>query len=56
MPLDARGVWIDEIRECDCGISANAELPAAPNGNAGGGELPPPKLQQVPAAMAKEFK
>ena len=20
MPLDARGVWIDEIRDCDCGI------------------------------------
>src|SRR5260370_30668634 len=20
MPLDQRGVWIDEIRDCDCGI------------------------------------
>ncbi len=22
MPLDARGVWIDEIRECDCSLNA----------------------------------
>jgi hypothetical protein len=27
MPLDARGVWIDEIRDCDCGISP-PQLPA----------------------------
>jgi len=22
MPLDARGVWIDQIRDCDCGMEA----------------------------------
>ena len=27
MPLDARGVWIDEIRDCDCGIGARRPLP-----------------------------
>src|SRR5262249_20798400 len=31
MPLDARGVWIDEIRDCDCGIEGKASSePAAP--------------------------
>ncbi len=25
MPLDARGVWIDEIRDCDCGVVAPAK-------------------------------
>jgi len=27
MPLDARGVWIDEIRDCDCGLSPGGNLP-----------------------------
>ncbi len=27
MPLDARGVWIDEIRDCDCGINGGQPLP-----------------------------
>jgi len=27
MPLDARGVWIDEIRDCDCGINDGQPLP-----------------------------
>src|SRR5207248_3747582 len=28
MPLDARGVWIDEIRACDCGLeSGHASRP-----------------------------
>ena len=22
MPLDERGVWIDEIRDCDCGVDS----------------------------------
>jgi hypothetical protein len=30
MPLDARGVWIDEIRECDCKMGLAPALPAAP--------------------------
>ena len=28
MPLDERGVWIDQIRDCDCGL--NAEQPTGP--------------------------
>jgi hypothetical protein len=35
MPLDARGVWIDEIRDCDCGVGL--EPPA------GGERLPEPR-------------
>jgi hypothetical protein len=34
MPLDARGVWIDEIRDCDCGVNDGLPLP--------GPELLPP--------------
>jgi hypothetical protein len=48
MPLDSRGVWIDEIRECDC--SLNAEQPPGTNGTASGGQqrLPEPR-QSAPA-------
>jgi outer membrane protein TolC len=49
MPLDARGVWIDEIRACDCGL----EEPGKP----GGPGLPPagdaerlPEPRPVPPA------
>jgi hypothetical protein len=42
MPLDARGVWIDEIRDCDC--SLNPEQPGRPGGESGGAErLPEPR-------------
>jgi hypothetical protein len=27
MPLDARGVWIDEVRDCDCGILGTEPQP-----------------------------
>ena len=27
MPLDERGVWIDDIRDCDCGITDGPSLP-----------------------------
>jgi hypothetical protein len=46
MPLDARGVWIDEIRDCDCGIgAAPAAAAATPQGAEAiqpPQELPPP--------------
>jgi hypothetical protein len=29
MPLDARGVWIDQLRDCDCGIGLESGAPAA---------------------------
>ena len=32
MPLDARGVWIDEIRDCDCGGTAPPTLLPLPAG------------------------
>jgi hypothetical protein len=38
MPLDARGVWIDEIRDCDCGILT----PPSGNDQRGPELLPPP--------------
>jgi hypothetical protein len=45
MPLDQRGVWIDEIRDCDCGIGlAPAAGPVGPQ--AGNGQLP--KSEQLP--------
>jgi hypothetical protein len=28
MPLDARGVWIDKVNDCDCGITNGPTLPA----------------------------
>jgi outer membrane protein TolC len=45
MPLDARGVWIDEIRNCDC--SLNAELPS-PRLSTGGIEQQQPQQPQFP--------
>jgi hypothetical protein len=45
MPLDARGVWIDEIRDCDCGLTG--EKPAAP---AGDKQQPPAGDKQQPPA------
>ena len=44
MPLDARGVWIDEIRDCDCGL--NAAPPAGP-------VLPTPRIEPAPAEPRK---
>ena len=37
MPLDARGVWIDEIRACDCGIASD---PPAESGRPAPEKLP----------------
>jgi outer membrane protein TolC len=43
MPLDQRGVWIDEIRACDCGLSA--ERPDGPR-------VPPAGAEQLPEPAA----
>jgi hypothetical protein len=46
MPLDARGVWIDEIRACDCSLQPEQ----SPGGNraATGTEKPTPTGNQAP--------
>jgi hypothetical protein len=42
MPIDSRGVWIDEIRACDC--SLDADQPAGPDSQPRGSEqLPEPR-------------
>jgi hypothetical protein len=43
MPLDQRGVWIDEIRACDCGL--NLERPPEP------GESPARDGQRLPELL-----
>jgi hypothetical protein len=47
MPLDARGVWIDEIRDCDCGVFT-------PAGSEAPGTTPAP--QPLPPLTAPEVK
>ncbi|HEV8059433.1 MAG TPA: hypothetical protein VGP68_06155 [Gemmataceae bacterium] len=51
MPLDARGVWIDQINDCDCGIMAPTA--AAPNGvkPVEGRIILPPRPQNLPASV-----
>jgi hypothetical protein len=39
MPLDARGMWIDNVKECQCPPESAEKQPE-------GGELPPPRLEQ----------
>jgi hypothetical protein len=53
MPLDQRGVWIDEVRDCDCGIGL--DQPAKPDTPEKGPEsLPEPKrLSLEPGGGAK---
>jgi len=48
MPLDQRGVWIDEIRACDC--SLDADQSARPGQPAGGNEQRLPESRPVPPA------
>jgi hypothetical protein len=49
MPLDARGVWIDEIRDCDCSLDAgqpaghDAGKPAGAGTGGGAERLPEPR-------------
>jgi hypothetical protein len=52
MPLDARGVWIDEVRACDCGD--NTEQPAGPDVPPAGNpeRLPEPRLLPEPQPIA----
>jgi hypothetical protein len=54
MPLDQRGVWIDEIRDCDCG--PDADPPARPGGAPAGGaqQLPDPRTLPAPAGQGME--
>jgi hypothetical protein len=42
MPLDARGVWIDEIRDCDCGISGEQQPKA---------DVPSPAPEEQPVLL-----
>jgi hypothetical protein len=51
MPLDARGVWIDEIRDCDCGL--NAEKASGPALPPAGDEQLLPQPQKVPPAHSE---
>jgi hypothetical protein len=52
MPLDQRGVWIDEIKECDCGVlTAPPETPLTP-APAGPRELPAPTPVPLPLLPA----
>jgi hypothetical protein len=46
MPLDARGVWIDEIRDCDCGVGL--QLPPGPAAPPAGNGLPLPVPELLP--------
>jgi hypothetical protein len=48
MPIDARGVWIDEVRPCDCG---DPEQPAGSDNQSGRPErLPEPKPEPSPGS------
>jgi hypothetical protein len=49
MPLDARGVWIDQITDCDCGITPPASVAPGAVRPVEGQLLPPvpPKLPDV---------
>lgn len=49
MPLDARGVWIDEVRDCDCSLNADDPPKDKPE------LLPEPnRLQPMPSKEIKE--
>jgi hypothetical protein len=57
MPLDARGVWIDEIKDCDCNMGLAPEAPAAEKRAPGmmPEVLPPPEvIPAMPAQGAKQ--
>jgi hypothetical protein len=45
MPLDARGVWIDQIKDGDCGIGADK-----PSGHAVPAAGSEPRLPPMPPA------
>src|SRR5439155_3310432 len=49
MPLDERGVWIDEIRACDCGLDPG-QPPGADVPPAGGDQRQPEPRTLPPAA------
>ncbi len=57
MPLDARGVWIDEVRDCDCGIGLEPSAdPIAPPAETGP-QFPDPQplpVNSVPAIRYSE--
>jgi hypothetical protein len=53
MPLDARGVWIDEIRACDCGLDPG-QPPRA--GQPAGDEQRLPDPQALPPAPGGGFQ
>jgi len=54
MPLDARGVWIDQVTDSDCGI--NCDKPSGPSLPYPGKPevIPPPK--ELPPALDRGTK
>ncbi len=54
MPLDARGVWIDEIRECDCTFNAGLAEPTFTPPGANDQRLPEPL--KLPAGAGQKME
>jgi hypothetical protein len=54
MPLDARGVWIDEVRDCDCNL--NAEPPPGNDVPVLANEQPISKFRKCAPAVSSEMK
>jgi hypothetical protein len=51
MPIDSRGVWIDDIANCECSSdsSNDGQQRQRDGGSDGGGAVPPGKPEQLPA-------
>jgi hypothetical protein len=58
MPLDARGVWIDEVRDCDCGVEEkeSGEKSSGPAVTPGSPEKIVPEPRPVPSPMSQGMK
>jgi hypothetical protein len=53
MPLDQRGVWIDEIRDCDCGTDSKQSSGTGQPSDANGQRVPERLPELVPPPKAK---
>ncbi len=55
MPLDARGVWIDEIRDCDCSLTGDQPVPVPIVPSTGKEQLlpEPRKMRAIPGQEMK---